>query len=101
MNKASLAEALSDRTGLPKKTAEEYIDAFTNIVTETLQKGDEVTIAGFGTFMAKFRHARNGVNPQNPSEPMQIPAVTVPKFKAGKNLKEAIKHTSMPEDSAV
>ncbi len=93
MNKASLAEALSDRTGLPKKAADECIDAFTNIITETLQKGEEVTIAGFGTFMAKFRHARNGVNPQNPSEAMQIPAVTVPKFKAGKNLKEAVKHT--------
>mgnify|MGYP000081232699 FL=1 len=93
MNKASLASALSEKTGLAKNAAEECIDAFTDIVTEALQGGDEVTIAGFGTFMAKFRHARNGVNPQNPNEPMQIPAVTVPKFKAGKNLKEALKHT--------
>jgi DNA-binding protein HU-beta len=99
MNKATLAEVLAERTGIQKKLAEDIVEAFADIITEALQRGDEVTIAGFGTFSAKFRHARNGVNPQNPSEPMQIPAVTVPKFKAGKNLKEALKHTGKASEA--
>lgn len=93
MNKAGLAETLAERSGLQKKYAEEIIETLTDVITDALKKGDEVTIAGFGTFSAKFRHARNGVNPQNPSQAMQIPAVTVPKFKAGKNLKDAVKNS--------
>jgi len=67
------------------------IESIVGIITETLQKGGEVNIAGFGAFMAKTRKGRTGVNPQRPTEKIQIPSVTVPKFKAGKGLKDALK----------
>ena len=60
-------------------------------VTKALTEGQEVTIAGFGTFSARTRTARMGVNPRNPSEKIQVPEVKVPKFKAGKALKDALK----------
>lgn len=92
MNKAELINKISEKTGLAKKQTEDVIDAFENIVTETLKAGGEVTLTGFGTFMAKKRAARTGVNPQNPSEKIQIGEVTVPKFKSGKALKDALKN---------
>ena len=67
------------------------LGAFEEVVTDTLKAGGEVTLTGFGTFMSKRREARMGVNPQKPGEKIQIPAVTVPKFKAGKSLKDALK----------
>lgn len=91
MNKARLAEVLSERTGLSKKQAEDFLEAFVESVKDSLIAGEEVTLAGFGTFMAKHRSARMGVNPQKPSERIQVPAVVIPKFKAGKNLKDALK----------
>lgn len=91
MNKAALAQAISEKAGVSKKEAEEMIASFVNIVTTTLQGGGEVNIAGFGAFSAKTRAGRMGVNPQNPTEKIQIPPVTVPKFKAGKGLKDALK----------
>ncbi len=97
MNKARLADELAERLGLQRKQAEESIEVITALITETLKSGDEVTIAGFGTFMPKYRSARMGVNPQKPSERIQIPAVIIPKFKAGKALKDALK--SVPAES--
>lgn len=91
MNKAELISTLAEKTELTKKQVEDLLDGFVGSVISTLKSGGEVTIAGFGTFSAKQRAGRTGVNPQNPSEKIQIPAVTVPKFKAGKNLKEALK----------
>jgi DNA-binding protein HU-beta len=91
MNKAELAQAIADKVGVSKKEAEEMVASFVNIVTTTLTTGGEVTIAGFGAFSAKTRAGRVGVNPQNPTEKIQIPPVTVPKFKAGKGLKDALK----------
>ena len=91
MNKAELITHLSDKVGVTKKQAEDMIENFVEIVTTTLQQNGEVTIAGFGTFSAKQRAGRTGVNPQNPTEKIQIPEVTVPKFKAGKGLKDALK----------
>jgi len=91
MNKAELIDKIAEKIGIPKKQAEEMLNAFEEITTNTLKEGGEVTLTGFGTFMAKQRSARMGVNPQNPSEKIQIPAVTVPKFKAGKALKDALK----------
>ena len=91
MNKADLCEKIADKVGVSKKQAEDMVEAFTGIVTETLQGGGEVALTGFGTFSAKQRAARMGVNPQNPSQKIQIPAVVVPKFKAGKGLKDALK----------
>jgi DNA-binding protein HU-beta len=91
MNKAELITQIADKVGVTKKQAEDMIETFVSIVTETLQHAGEVTIAGFGTFSAKQRKGRTGVNPQNPTEKIQIPSVTVPKFKAGKGLKDALK----------
>lgn len=96
MNKAELITLISDEVGVTKKQAEDMIEAFVKIVTGTLQKGGEVTIAGFGAFMSKQRKGRTGVNPQNPTEKIQIPSVVVPKFKAGKGLKDALKGKSAP-----
>jgi len=70
------------------------LEGFEEVVIDSLKVGTEVTLTGFGTFLAKFRSARGGVNPQNPSERIQIPAVTVPKFRAGKTLKYALKHVN-------
>jgi len=91
MNKAGLAVKLSEKIGLPKKRCEEIVETIAELITEELKNGGEVTIAGFGAFSARTRAARMGVNPQKPSERMQIPEVRVPKFKAGQNLKKALK----------
>lgn len=91
MNKAELISVLADKVGVTKKQAEDMVETFVATVTETLQHNGEVTIAGFGTFSAKTRKGRTGVNPQKPEEKIQIPSVTVPKFKAGKSLKDALK----------
>lgn len=91
MNKAELALKLSEKLNLPKKSAEDIVETLEAIITNALVGGDEVTIAGFGTFSARTRSARMGVNPRNPSEKIQVPAVRVPKFKAGKALKDALK----------
>lgn len=91
MNKARLAEVLAERTGLTKKQMEGTLDALVTLIEETLAAGEEVTLAGFGTFMAKHRAARMGVNPQKPSERIRIHSVTIPKFKAGKRLKDTLK----------
>lgn len=95
MNKAELINYLAEKVGLTKKQAEDMVEAFVDVVTNTLKSGGEVNIAGFGAFMAKTRAARMGVNPQNPTEKIQIGAVTVPKFKAGKGLKDALKHSGV------
>ncbi len=91
MNKVELAEKVAEKIGVTKKQAEDMLNAFEEVVTSTLKEGGEVTLTGFGTFTAKKREARMGVNPQKPGEKIHIPAVTVPKFKAGKSLKDALK----------
>ncbi|HAO51909.1 TPA: DNA-binding protein [Candidatus Magasanikbacteria bacterium] len=91
MNKAVLAQKIAEKVGVSKKEAENMLAAFVEITVATLKSGDEVTISGFGAFSAKVRAGRVGVNPQNPTEKIQIPSVTVPKFKAGKGLKDALK----------
>lgn len=91
MNKAELAQMLAEKLNVSKKEAEDMLNMFVEVVTGTLQKGEEVVLTGFGAFSAKLRAARTGVNPQNPTQKIQIPAVKVPKFKAGKALKDALK----------
>jgi DNA-binding protein HU-beta len=91
MNKAALIERLASEATLSKKQAEDALESLVKIIISELKAGNEVTITGFGTFMAKKRHARGGVNPQNPSERIQIPEVTVAKFKTGKTLKDSLK----------
>lgn len=91
MNKATLIETLATKNNIPKKEVETILNAFEELVISTLKAGDEVTLTGFGTFIAKKRSARMGVNPQKPAEKIQIPEVVVPKFKAGKNLKNGLR----------
>lgn len=91
MNKAELSEKIAAKAGLTKKQAEDALDALESITIETLKAGAEVTLTGFGTFSARVRSARMGVNPQNPSQRIEIPEVVVPKFKAGKALKDSLK----------
>lgn len=91
MNKAALIEALASKNRITKKQAEAILESTLDIITDTLKTGEEVVLTGFGTFSAKVRHARKGVNPQNPKEKIDIPEVTIPKFKSGKALKDALK----------
>ncbi len=91
MNKIEFIQKLSDKSGISKKETEHLVNSMVELIIDTLRTGSEVTITGFGTFSARERHARMGVNPQKPDEPMKIPKVTVPKFKAGKTLKDALK----------
>lgn len=91
MNKMELAEAVAEKTGMGKAEAEKALNAMVDIVTEQLKAGNEVTLTGFGNFSVSSRAARVGVNPQNPSQKIQIAATKVPKFKAGKGLKEAVR----------
>ena len=73
-----------------KKQATEIVEAVFDTITKTLAKGEEVAIAGFGTFRVAKRAARMGVNPRT-GEKIQIAASIKPKFRAGKVLKEAVK----------
>jgi DNA-binding protein HU-beta len=91
MNKASLIEKIAAEAGVNKKQAEDMLDALVKIIINELKAGNEVTITGFGTFLSRTRHARGGVNPQRPTERIQIPEVRVAKFKTGKTLKDALK----------
>lgn len=91
MNKAELAQVLSEKLNISKKEAEDMVNTTVDVIIETLTKGEEVVLTGFGAFSVKQRAARVGVNPQNPTEKINIPAVRVPKFKAGKALKDALK----------
>lgn len=90
MNKTELVMAMVEKTGLSKKDAEKALTAFTDVVAETLKKGDKIALVGFGTFEARQRAARVGKNPLTGAE-VKIPATTVPAFKAGKALKDIIK----------
>lgn len=91
MNKAELCDKIAEKVGLTKKQCEDVMDAFESITIEQLKAAGEVTLTGFGTFLAKKREARMGVNPQHPEQKIQIPTVIVPKFKAGKKFKDSLK----------
>lgn len=94
MNKAGLIEKIAIEAAVTKKQAEQMLESLVNIIIGELKAGNEVTITGFGTFLPRTRHARGGVNPQKPNERIQIPEVTVAKFKTGKTLKDALKATN-------
>jgi DNA-binding protein HU-beta len=90
MNKAALADKVHDVLGGTKADAERAVEAVIDGIVEGLKSGDEVSIAGLGIFEAKMRAARTGRNPRT-GESIQIPAMRVPKFRAAKALKEAVK----------
>jgi DNA-binding protein HU-beta len=91
MNKIELADKISEKVGLPKAQVEHILNTFVDVTIDTLKSGGDVTLTGFGAFSARKRKGREGINPRNPSEKITIPSVVVAKFKAGKNLKEALK----------
>ena len=80
---------MAKKAGLSKKDAEAAVKAFTEVVAEELKKGEKIQLVGFGTFETAKRAARTGKNPQTGAA-IKIPAATVPKFKAGKALKDAV-----------
>jgi len=90
MKKTELVEAMMTAAGLEtKKQAETAVDAIFDTITKSLTKGEEVAVAGFGTFRVVKRAARAGINPKT-GEKIQIAAKTAPKFKAAKALKDAV-----------
>lgn len=89
MNKAELVEEVSNQTGLTKKASREAVDVVTSTITDCLARGGKVTLVGFGSFKVRKRKSRRGRNPQTGKE-IQILAKEVPKFQAGKNLREAV-----------
>ena len=90
VNKDMLVHMVVDKTELAKKDVEAVLECLTDTVTAELGKGNKVTLTGFGTFKVSNRAAREGINPQTKAKIM-IPAMKVPKFTAGKTLKEAVR----------
>ncbi|MBT3292589.1 HU family DNA-binding protein [Candidatus Peregrinibacteria bacterium] len=91
MTKQELINAIADASGITKRSAADALDSFISTITNQLKKGNSVTVTGFGTFKVSHRKARTGVNPRNPSQKISIPAMTVPSFKSGKTLKDAVR----------
>lgn len=90
MNKTELVEAVAKSAELSKADANKAVDAVLDAVTDTLAKGDKVTLIGFGTFETRERAARTGRNPRT-GEEIEIKATKIPAFKAGKKLKDSVK----------
>jgi len=89
MNKSELIDAVASAADLTKADAGRAIDATVAAITDTLAKGDSLSLIGFGTFSISNRAARTGRNPRT-GEAIQIKAAKLPKFKAGKALKDAV-----------
>ena len=92
MNKSELVDQLASRADLKRAEAERTLNTLTDIVKETLQRGGDVSITGFGKFSVAERGPRQGVNPQT-GERIQIAASKAPKFSAGADFKKALKGT--------
>ncbi len=90
MNKAALVEWVHGKLGGTKVQAEEVVDGMIEEIIKTLKKGGEVSIAGLGIFSVKPRAARTARNPKT-GETVQVAATKVPKFRAAKALKDAVK----------
>lgn len=90
MTKAELIDIIARESDITKVAAEKAINSMTSNVQKVLKKGDKITLTGFGTWMVSRRKSRRGLNPQT-KKAITIPACRVPKFKAGKALKAAIR----------
>lgn len=90
MNKSELISVVAEKAGLTKKDTEKVVNAVFDGISEALARGEKVQVIGFGTFDVRSRKAREGRNPATGAS-IQIPAVKVPVFKAGKALKDNIK----------
>lgn len=89
MNKSQLVDSIAKKSGLTIKDSAAAVNAFLDSVKDALAKGETVTLIGFGNFLVRDRAARSGRNPRT-GEVVQIPAVKVPSFKAGKPLKDIV-----------
>lgn len=90
MNKGQIVDAIASEAKVTKADAQRALDAFMNVTTKALKKGDKVTLVGFGTFSVSKRAARTGRNPQTGKE-IKIAAKKVAKFKAGTELSSKVK----------
>jgi DNA-binding protein HU-beta len=91
VTKQEFVDQVANRSGLNRREAAKAVEAFLDSITETLKRGDSVSFTGFGKFSTAHRAAREGVNPRNPTQKVQIPAATVPRFQAGSSLKQALR----------
>jgi len=98
LNKNDLIDAISQRADISKTAAENALKAFAECITETLISGGKVIIPRLGVLETKLRAARTGRNPQTGAQ-MEIPAAIVPKFRAGKGLKDAVNAKSYLESA--
>lgn len=89
MNKQELIDQVARKARLTKRDARTAVDAALGLIVDGVRKGDKVTLTGFGTFEAYRQKASRRFNPQT-RRPMQVPAKTVPKFRAGKGFREAL-----------
>lgn len=90
MTKQELVETLASETQMTKRQVEQVLATFVGIVGRTVKNGEKVSVTGFGTFDLGKRAARRGVNPQTGAE-IQIPEMPMPRFRAGKRLKELVR----------
>lgn len=90
MNKAQLIESIAEACQLTKADTENVLNTCLETIKKAVKKGDDVTLIGFGTFTKSKRKARTGRNPQTGKE-IKIPAMTVPKFRAGREFKNYVK----------
>jgi nucleoid DNA-binding protein len=90
MNKTEFAKAIAEKSGLAAKDATKFIDAFAEVATDALSKGNDVALIGFGTFSRTERGARIGRNFKT-GKNIQVPASKSVKFKPGKSLKESVR----------
>ena len=90
MTKSELVKKMAENAGINQKQAAAALDAALEGIVAAVVAGDKVQFAGFGTFESKQRNARTGINPLT-KEKIDIPACTVPSFKAGKNFKDLVK----------
>ena len=90
MNKSELIDAIAAKSGVSKADAGKIVDAFVEAVVETVAKGEEVRLIGFGTFGVTERAERTGRNPRS-GDKIKIPACKAPKFTAGAQFKAAVK----------
>jgi DNA-binding protein HU-beta len=89
LSKGDLVAKMAEIASISKAAAEKALDGLIDTITSALKKGTDVALVGFGTFTVSKRKARKGRNPKDGSV-VNIPAKKVPKFKAGKSLKEAV-----------
>jgi DNA-binding protein HU-beta len=94
MNKSELINELSEATGFSKKDVAHVLDLFFKTVVRTLKKGERVAITGFGSFWTSFRPERMGINPAT-KQRIKLPKVSIPRFKAGKSLREGVKSVKL------